>query len=71
MSQCPLFSKFVVKANDSPGDKVAAMIGSLAFGNFTPPDSKLLTPVVIFSAQLDFIYVTGSLYVLLAVMQPP
>jgi hypothetical protein len=44
------------------------MIGSLAFGNFTPPDSKLLIPVVISSAQLDFIYVTGALYVHL---QPP
>jgi len=47
---------------------VQAYLDNSPFGKFTPPNSKLLIPAVVFSAQLEFIYITGVLYVLLAVM---
>jgi hypothetical protein len=47
---------------------VQAYLDNFPFGNFTPLNSKLLTPAVIVSAQLDFICVTAALYALLSMM---
>ena len=45
---------------------VQAYLNNFPFGNFTPPQSKLLVPALILSAQLNFICVTAALYALLS-----
>ena len=47
---------------------VQAYLDNSPFGDFTPSNSKILIPAVVFSAQLDFICATGALYALLAAM---
>jgi hypothetical protein len=46
---------------------VQAYLDNFPFGNFTPPDSKLLVPALVLAAQLDFICATTALYALLSV----
>jgi hypothetical protein len=45
---------------------VQAYLDNFPFGNFTPSQSKLLTPALILSAQLNFICATAALYALLS-----
>ena len=42
---------------------VQAYLDSFPFGNFTPLGSELLVPVLVLSAESNFIYATAALYV--------
>jgi hypothetical protein len=44
---------------------VQAYLDNFPFGNFTPPESKLLFPALVLSADLNLICVTTALYALL------